>query len=84
VAIARRSPAMREFRRRLFMRIVPALRDIDLFGPRMQAALDQMGVLGFQRLDGDAIGDEDERAAHEIEARRAEIQTVIDRGVEAP
>jgi hypothetical protein len=84
VAIARRSPAMREFRRRLFMRIVPALRDINLFGPRMRAALDQMGVLGFQRLDSAVIGDEDERAALEIEKRRAEIQTAVDRGSEVP
>ncbi|HEV2343025.1 MAG TPA: diiron oxygenase [Actinocrinis sp.] len=84
IRLSRRSPAMREFRRRLFSRIVPTLRDINLFGPSMQAAFEQMGVLGFSRLDIGAVGDEDERAAAEFDRRRAEVSGFIDRGAQPP
>ncbi len=47
IAIAKQSAALRQYRRRLFMRIVPALKDIGLFGPAVRDALDKMGVLGF-------------------------------------
>ncbi|WP_458689543.1 diiron oxygenase [Nocardia tengchongensis] len=67
IALARRSPAMREFRRRLFARIVPTLRDINLFGPRMRQALQELGVFGFSEIDGAAINAEDERLAQEID-----------------
>jgi hypothetical protein len=70
IEIARRSPAVREFRRRLFMRIVPTLRDINLFGDSMREGLEKMGVLGFGQLDGDMLASEDDRAANEIEQRR--------------
>lgn len=85
LTIARRSPAMREFRRRLFMRVVPALRDINLFSSRMQRAMEEMGVLGFSKLDAEAIGLEDQMVADEIERletakRRAEISTSIANG----
>jgi hypothetical protein len=85
IAAARRSPAMRAFRRRLFARIVPSLRDIDLFGPRMQAALQQLGVLGFGQLDSEQIAADDERVAEEIArlemaARKRDIDTAIAAG----
>ncbi len=66
LAIARRSPAQREFRRRLFMRVVPALRDIGLFGPRMQDGLAKMGVLGFTRIDDEETRRRDELVAEEL------------------
>jgi hypothetical protein len=69
LAIARRSPAQREFRRRLFMRVVPALRDIGLFGARVQESLAKMGVLGFTRVNDEETQRQDERAADELNAR---------------
>ncbi|WP_018656882.1 ferritin-like domain-containing protein [Actinomadura flavalba] len=85
IRLARRSPAMREFRRRLFSRIVPTLRDINLFGPRMQEGLTRLGVLGFSQLDGAEISAEDERIAEEIArmemlGRSREVADVIARG----
>jgi hypothetical protein len=84
IAIARASPALRQYRRRLFMRIVPALRDIGLFGPAVQEALEKMGVLGFAQLEDtspadaldalDAAAEELDR--HERAARQAEIEQV--------
>ncbi|TDD34959.1 ferritin-like domain-containing protein [Actinomadura sp. KC06] len=87
IRLARRSPAMREFRRRLFTRIVPTLRDINLFGPRMQDGLKRLGVLGFGRLDGAAISEEDERIAEEVArlemfGRAREVADVIARGAD--
>jgi hypothetical protein len=88
IAAARRSPAMRQFRRRLFARIVPSLRDVNLFGPRMREALDRLGVLGFGQLDSPELAEitvEDERIAAEMErlelaARRGEVAETIAAG----
>jgi para-aminobenzoate N-oxygenase AurF len=85
IATARRSPAMRQFRRRLFARIVPSLRDIDLFGPRMQDALQRLGVLGFSKVDSAQVAAEDERVAEEIAlleltARKAEVDAAVAAG----
>jgi hypothetical protein len=77
LAIARRSPAQREFRRRLFMRVVPALRDVGLFGARMQESLAKMGVLGFTRVDDERTRRHDEQAAGELRARAAQIHATI-------
>ena len=82
IALANRSPAQREFRRRVFTRIVPTLKDINLFGPRMQESLRELGVLGFSRVDGAEISAEDERIADEIArlefaTRQREVSAVI-------
>jgi hypothetical protein len=80
LALARSSPALRQYRRRLFMRIVPALKDIGLLGPPVREALAKMGVLGFADLDAEpelddrAIADLDRR---ERLARQEEIEAVV-------
>jgi len=61
------SEMQRTFRSYLFMRIVPILRDIGLWGPRIQAAFADMGVLGFADADVDAEMATDERAAEEFD-----------------
>jgi hypothetical protein len=59
------------------MRIVPILRDIGLWGDRIQKAFADMGVLGFADADIDAAMAEDEAAAEEIDAiRTAHIRAV--------
>ncbi|MGQ0825652.1 MAG: ferritin-like domain-containing protein [Actinomycetota bacterium] len=67
------------FRGFLFARIVPILRDIGLWGPRIRAAFDDMGVLAFADTDLDALASEDERIAEDLEAeRRAAVEAVIE------
>lgn len=75
VALARNSLSKREFRRRVFKRIVPALKDIGLFGPRMRRGLAQMGVLGFADLAEPPI--DDAADARELAGRRADIDAIV-------
>jgi P-aminobenzoate N-oxygenase AurF len=58
------------FRSYLFTRIVPTLRDIGLWGPRIQKAFGDMGVLGFADTDLESVMAEDERTAEEIDLQR--------------
>ncbi len=64
----RHSESQRMFRSYLFMRIVPILRDIGLWGPRIRGAFEDMGVLAFADADIDAAMADDERAADEFDA----------------
>jgi para-aminobenzoate N-oxygenase AurF len=80
IALARSSAALREYRRRLFMRIVPAFKDVGLLGPVMQKGLAKMGVLGFGRLEEgwqDRSGDDDEDAAQPERAVAREIASAV-------
>jgi thioester reductase-like protein len=54
---------MRHYRAELFRRIVPVVRAIGLWGPRVRDAYARMGVLDYARLDVDRIVEEDERIA---------------------
>ena len=63
---------MGEFRRALFSRVVPCVKDIGLWGPRVQRAYADMGVLDFQDLDLDALSDNDDDVAEEMERMLAE------------
>ncbi|MGH6884337.1 MAG: ferritin-like domain-containing protein, partial [Hypericibacter sp.] len=58
--IAEQSQLMREFRAVLFRRVVPTIKYIGLWGPRIQAAFDKMGVLAYADLDVDKMLAEDE------------------------
>jgi hypothetical protein len=61
---------MKQFRRRLFTRIVPTVKDIGLWGPRVRAAYERMGVLEFADVDSAAILENDGRVADEFDARK--------------
>ncbi|MGV9286419.1 diiron oxygenase [Streptomyces sp. NPDC003719] len=90
IKASRRSPAKREFRRLVFMRIVPGLKEIGMFGPRVQEALAKMGVLGFHEVDEEALRALDDKAAvdaltqHEMTLRHRDIEQVADLGSAAP
>ena len=58
------------FRGFLFTRIVPVLRDIGLWGPRIRAAFDDMGVLGFAEANIDELVAEDEAFAEQLDEQR--------------
>ncbi len=63
-----RHQMMTEFRRALFSRVVPTVKDIGLWGGEVQRTYERMGVLGFQDLDIAELSDSDERIAEEMEA----------------
>jgi hypothetical protein len=84
--VADNSPYMQMFRKLLFSRIVPCVRDIGLWGDRLQKAYADMGVLEMagQNLDNLMGADEDladkldaERFAAEEGARKAEVHAAI-------
>ena len=64
------SEELRKFRSRLFTRIVPTIKDIGLWGPRIRRAYANMGILGFADVDSEALSREDERVAMEFDKRR--------------
>ncbi|MEV4439615.1 ferritin-like domain-containing protein [Streptomyces sp. NPDC049577] len=84
--LVERSEFLQLFRRLLFSRIVPCVKDIGLWGERLQRAYVDMGVfeMGDSNLDLLMAEDEEiaerldaERFAAEEEARRAEVETTI-------
>ena len=60
---------MAEFRSYLFTRIVPNIKAIGLWGPRIQDAYAKMGILGFADVDAEALQKDDERVAEEFDRR---------------
>ena len=62
---------MRMYRTALFTRIVPTIKDIGLWGPRIRKAYADMGILGFADVDAEALLAKDEQVADDFDARRA-------------
>jgi hypothetical protein len=58
---------MREFRSRLFTRIVPMMKDIGLWGPKIRRAYEQMGIIGYCETDVQRLAVEDEQVADGFE-----------------
>jgi hypothetical protein len=71
------SEMMRSFRRMLFSRIVPTVRDLGLFGPRVRKAFEDMGVLEFEVLDPEDLSAADEEVALDIDRRRAQLLEAV-------
>jgi 1,2-phenylacetyl-CoA epoxidase catalytic subunit len=63
------SQSMREFRSRLFNRIVPTVKNIGLWGPKIQKAYTQMGIIGFAEVDTVALERADEQIASDFDAK---------------
>src|SRR5262249_21541774 len=72
------SDIMRSFRSRLFSRIVPTVKDIGLWGPRVRKAYEDMGVIGFAETDIGALLENDNCVAEQFDIRRrvAEVTAV--------
>ncbi len=62
-----RHQMMSEFRKALFSRVVPNVKKIGLWGPRVRNAFVDMGVLQFSDLDPDESFARDEQIAEEFE-----------------
>jgi len=68
------SELMRVYRTSLFTRIVPTIKDIGLWGPRVRKAYADMGILGFADGDVEGMGLRDEDVARSLDTRMDEIQ----------
>jgi 1,2-phenylacetyl-CoA epoxidase catalytic subunit len=68
MAYVEESEMTQEFRKMLFSRIVPTVKDIGLWGQRVQRAYADMGVLQFQDVDPDALSAEDEALARRLDS----------------
>jgi len=58
---------MQNYRSALFSRIVPVIKDIGLWGPKIRRAYANMGILGFADVDAEALSAEDERVAQDLD-----------------
>ncbi|HKS88158.1 MAG TPA: ferritin-like domain-containing protein [Stellaceae bacterium] len=67
--ITDQSETMQTFRSRIFSRIVPTVKDIGLWGPKVQEAFAAMGAIEFAEIDAAALLDADSRVAEEFDAR---------------
>jgi hypothetical protein len=75
------SMPMQHFRKLLFSRIVPALEEIGLWGPKVQKAFQDMGVIEFAALDLEALSAADEEKARELDAAQAKAREAVDAAV---
>src|SRR5437016_11372942 len=64
------SEMMFEFRKMLFSRIVPTVKDLGLFGPKVQKAFQDMGVIDFADTNPDDLSAADEEIARALDAKR--------------
>ena len=69
VEAVEKSEYMKMFRTRLFSRIVPTVKDIGLWGPRVRKAYEDMGVLDYAQVDAAAMLENDSRVADDFDAK---------------
>jgi hypothetical protein len=74
-----RSELLRMYRSSLFTRIVPTMKEIGLWGPRIQKAYADMGIMGFADADLDALATHDEQVGQAFDRQR-EILRVAESG----
>jgi hypothetical protein len=83
------SPIMQTYRSLLFTRIVPIVKDIGLWGDKIQKAYADMGVLDYAAVDIDSIMRHDEDVAEAIDEQKAlqaradQVHETIAAGAEA-
>jgi len=81
VEYVRASPFVQQYQKRLFTRLVPTIKDIGLWGPRLRLAFTHLGVIDLGDVDLDVLGRSDDDVAAEMDllraARGADIRRVI-------
>jgi hypothetical protein len=78
------SETQKVFRSLLFTRIVPTLKDVGLWGTKMRQTFADMGVIGYESTDLDAVMAEDESIAEDVDVQqRAAMDAAIADGVAA-
>ncbi|MEI6044945.1 MAG: ferritin-like domain-containing protein [Chloroflexota bacterium] len=65
--------AMNAFRLILFSRIVPAIKEIGLWGPKVQKAFTDLGVITFATLNPDELIATDEKIARQFDDKRQAV-----------
>jgi hypothetical protein len=88
VEFTEHSPVQQAFRKLLFTRIVPCVKDIGLWGPKVQQAYVNLGVIDAADSDLDALMLDDEQVAERMErehaaelaARTVEVEAAIASG----
>lgn len=83
VAIAQASPAMNHFRTRLFSRIVPIIKDIGLWSPRVIDAYEKMGALDLANANTAEMLANDGKVADDFDAKIAWQQQEAAKAVKA-
>jgi hypothetical protein len=76
------SSMMQDYRSSLFTRIVPIVKDIGLWGDKIQKGYGQMGILGFASVDVEALQEDDMKVAAGMDARRAHVEQVASNAAE--
>jgi len=74
------SPIQQAFRALLFSRIVPCVKDIGLWGPKVQQAYADLGVLDAANTDLEALMADDERIAEDVDRRKYEAELAARQG----
>ena len=77
------SGMMQQFRKMLFSRIVPTIKDLGLFGPKVQKAFQDMGVIDFQDVNPDDLAAADEEIAQDLDLDRERAARSDDMNVTA-
>ena len=83
--LTERAAPVKLFRNRLFTRIVPCIKDIGLWGERVQKAYADMGVLDYAAANLDGLMADDEQTADDLDAvrlaqRQREVAETIELG----
>ncbi len=68
------SPVQQAFRALLFSRIVPCVKDIGLWGPKVQRAYADLGVLDAASTDLESLMRQDEEIAEEVDRKKYETE----------
>jgi len=76
------SEMMQAFRRMLFSRIVPTIKDLGLFGPKVRNAFEEMGVIDFQDVNPDDLAAADEELARDLDRKREAAATSALAGID--
>jgi len=78
-ALNEHSEFMQAFRSLLFTRIVPCVKDIGLWGDKVQKAYADMGVLDYAGFDLDGLMKSDEDTAERLDEARAQEEQALER-----
>ena len=76
---SRESKTAQVFRHRLFTRIVPAVKDIGLWGPKIQKAYADMGILQYGDLDSEEMFARDNMVAEAFDRGETDVEKMLQR-----
>ena len=80
MAFVEKSESMVAFRKMLFSRIVPTIKDIGLWGPKVRKAFEDMGVIAFADVDVVELSAQDEAIGDQYDVRDTGVREAIAAG----